>query len=79
MDETMSNVTLMACRVSGNPILQKEYEKKLYQSSYNPGEQVGKSDIKHTLIDGFSFALNGKQIHATFCFPDLRISADVEK
>ena len=66
---TMSNVTLMACRVSGNPILQKEYQKKLYQSSCNPGEQVRKSNIRHTFLDGFSFVLNGKQIPCNLLFP----------
>ena len=30
----MPNVTLTACCVLGNPIMQKEYQKKLYQSSY---------------------------------------------
>ena len=65
----MPNVTLMACRVSGNPNLQKEYQEKLYQSSYNPREQVRKGNMKHTLIGGFSFALNGKQIPCNLLFP----------
>ena len=67
--QTMPNVTLMACRVSGNPNLQKEYQEKLYQSSYNPTEQVRKENMKHTLIGGFSFALNEKQIPCNLLFP----------
>ena len=68
---TMLNVTLM----SGNPILQKEYQKKLYHSSYILGEQVRKNDMKYTLV----LSEMGNRSYATFCFPDLRISADVEK
>ena len=37
---------------SFSAFLQKECQKKLYQSSYNPREQVHKSDMKHTFIEG---------------------------
>ena len=57
------NLTLMVCRLSGNPCLSAEFLQKLPISSCSPGEEVPKSNTMFTSINGYSFVAKGHVIH----------------
>ena len=57
------NLTLMVCRLSGNPCLSAEFLQKLPMSSCCPGEEVPKSNTMFTSINGYSFVAKGHVIH----------------
>eukprot|EP00794_Sanderia_malayensis_P002377 gene2377-2739_t len=57
------NLTLMVCRLSGNPCLSAEFLQKLPMSSCSPGEEVPKSNTMFTSVNGYSFVARGHVIH----------------
>ena len=66
MKETLhplrKKIVLLACQVSGKRIESMEFQKNLPPLLWHHGEPVLKNNIKLSLRDGFSTALNGKLI-----------------
>ena len=57
-----SNLTLMACKVSGDTYLTTTFLRTLPPSLFNPGDQVLRNSIPYTSIDGPNFVTQGKLI-----------------
>ena len=53
-------LTLIACRLSGNPLKTKTFQKNLLTLSCNPGDKVLRSSMLPSLKDGYFSVVKGK-------------------
>ena len=60
-----NNLSLLVCRLSGNPINTQSYQRKHQISSWHPGDPLPKNNTTFTCRNGWHFLANNKLILST--------------